>query len=38
LAIGRFVRRFPDAAPTAEPVWNGRINLRGIERLEVGLR
>ena len=38
LAIGRFVRRFPDAAPAAEPVWNGRINLRGIERLEVGLR
>jgi cytochrome P450 len=38
LAIGRFVRRFPDAAPTAEPVWNGRINLRGIERLELGLR
>jgi cytochrome P450 len=36
-AIGRFVRRFPNAAVAGEPVWNGRINLRGLERLDVTL-
>ena len=35
LAIGSFVRRFPDARVVGEPVWNGRINLRGLEHLEV---
>jgi cytochrome P450 len=32
-AIGRLVRRFPALTPDAEPVWNGRINLRGLDRL-----
>jgi cytochrome P450 len=36
-AIGGFLRRFPDATITGEPVWNGRINLRGLERLDVKL-
>jgi cytochrome P450 len=34
-AIGGFLRRFPNASITGEPVWNGRINLRGLERLDV---
>ncbi len=37
IAIGRFLRRFPDVAIAGEPVWNGRINLRGLERLEVSV-
>jgi cytochrome P450 len=37
VAIGRFVRRFPDARIAGEPVWNGRINLRGLEHLEVAV-
>ncbi len=36
-AIGRFVRRFPNAAIAAEPVWNGRINLRGLDELQVAV-
>lgn len=36
-AIGRFVRRFPNAAIDGDPQWNGRINLRGLERLDVTL-
>ena len=36
-AIGRFIRRFPDATVAGEPVWNGRINLRGLEHLPVSL-
>lgn len=36
-AIGRFVRRFPNAVVTGEPVWNGRINLRGLEVLNVSV-
>ena len=35
VAIGSFVRRFPNAAIDGEPVWNGRINLRGLEHLEI---
>jgi cytochrome P450 len=35
VAIGTFVRRFPDAAVDGEPTWNGRINLRGLEHLPV---
>ena len=35
IAIGSFLRRFPDAAVAGEPLWNGRINLRGLERLDV---
>ena len=38
VAIGRFLRRFPDAVVVGEPVWNGRINLRGVERLDVRVR
>jgi cytochrome P450 len=34
-AIGRFLRRFPDARATGAPEWNGRINLRGVERLHI---
>ncbi|WP_420451596.1 cytochrome P450 [Ilumatobacter sp.] len=37
IAIGSFLRRFPAAGVAAEPVWNGRINLRGLDRLEVDL-
>ena len=36
-SIGRFLRRFPNARISGEPVWNGRINLRGLERLDVTL-
>ncbi len=35
LAIGSFIRRFPDATVVGEPEWNGRINLRGLETLIV---
>ena len=35
VAIGTFVRRFPDAEVVGEPRWNGRINLRGLEELRV---
>ncbi len=35
VAIGTFVRRFPAAEVVEEPVWNGRINLRGLDRLTV---
>ncbi|MEM1331969.1 MAG: cytochrome P450, partial [Actinomycetota bacterium] len=37
VAVGRFLRRFPDASVGADPVWNGRINLRGLDRLPVRL-
>ena len=36
-AIGGFLRRFPNAQVSGDPAWNGRINLRGLERLEVTL-
>ena len=36
-AVGRFLRRFPDARLVGDPVWNGRINLRGVERLDVAV-
>ena len=35
VAIPTFLRRFPDARITGDPVWNGRINLRGLEHLWV---
>jgi cytochrome P450 len=35
VAIGSFVRRFPDARVDGDVVWNGRINLRGLEHLPV---
>ena len=37
VAIGRFLRRFPDAKIVSEAEWNGRINLRGVERLELSV-
>ncbi len=37
VAIGSFIQRFPNATPAAEPVWNGRINLRGLEKLPLKL-
>ena len=37
LAIGSLVARFPDLAPAGEPEYNGRINLRGPDRLELSL-
>ena len=38
VAIGRFLRRFPDARISGAVEWNGRINLRGVERLELAVR
>ena len=37
VAIGSFARRFPNAGVVGEPVWNGRINLRGLEQLHVAV-
>ncbi len=37
VAIGSLVRRFPGLALAGEPVWNGRINLRGLDRLPLSL-
>ncbi|MDZ7677638.1 MAG: cytochrome P450 [Acidimicrobiales bacterium] len=38
VAIGTFVRRFPDAELVDTPtVWNGRINLRGLAELPIDL-
>jgi cytochrome P450 len=33
VAIGGLVRRFPRLDLAGEPTWNGRINLRGLDRL-----
>ena len=35
IAIGSFISRFPDAEVVGEPEWNGRINLRGLQKLMV---
>lgn len=37
VAIGTLVRRFPDLDLAGDPVWNGRINLRGLDRLPISL-
>jgi len=37
IAIGSFITRFPNAKVIGEPVWNGRINLRGLGKLMVDL-
>jgi cytochrome P450 len=37
VAIGTTVRRFPGIELADTPVWNGRINLRGLDRLPVRL-
>lgn len=35
VAIGTFVRRFPHVSIVGDAIWNGRINLRGLEHLHV---
>lgn len=35
VAIPSFLRCFPEAAIACDPVWNGRINLRGLDHLWV---
>jgi cytochrome P450 len=37
IAVGKVVRRFPDVALAGEPVWNGRINLRGLQSLPLSI-
>jgi len=37
VAIGSFIRRFPNARPDGDHVWNGRLNLRGLESLPLAL-
>src|SRR5207248_6695134 len=37
VAIGYLVRRFSAFEPRAEPEWNGRLNLRGLERLPLSV-
>jgi cytochrome P450 len=37
IAIGGLVERFPRIEPAGEPVWNGRLNLRGVDRLLVSV-
>lgn len=37
VALSTFAKRYPNAQLAGEPVWNGRINLRGISRLPVQL-
>jgi cytochrome P450 len=38
VAIQRLVERFPELRLTGEPLWNGRINLRGPQHLPVTVR
>jgi cytochrome P450 len=38
VAMASLIRRFPDIELDGEPVWNGRINLRGLESLPVRVR
>ena len=35
VALGSFLRRFPDAEVAGEHTWNGRLNLRGLDSLPV---
>lgn len=37
VAIGSFIRRFPDASITGDVVWNGRMNLRGLSELPLAV-
>ena len=37
VAIGTVVRRFPGLELSGEPVWNGRMNLRGLDRLPLAI-
>jgi cytochrome P450 len=36
-AIGSLVSRFPGLGAASDPVYNGRINLRGLDRFELTL-
>jgi len=38
VAMSSLIRRFPDLELDGEPVWNGRINLRGLDELPVRVR
>lgn len=38
VAVERMAARFPGLALAGEPVWNGRINLRGLDTLPVAVR
>jgi cytochrome P450 len=37
VAIGSLIRRFPNLELADEPAWNGRLNLRGLDRFPVAL-
>ena len=37
VAVGTLLRRFPDLDLADDPRWNGRLNLRGLERLPLSL-
>jgi cytochrome P450 len=37
VAIGSLAQRFPTLEQKSDPVWNGRINLRGLDRLQISL-
>ncbi|MEJ7584640.1 MAG: cytochrome P450 [Acidimicrobiales bacterium] len=37
IALGTLIRRFPGIELAGEPEWNGRINLRGLDRLPLSL-
>jgi cytochrome P450 len=37
VAIPSLLRRFPTLTPAAEPVWNGRLNLRGLSSLPLSV-
>jgi cytochrome P450 len=37
VAVGSLVRRFSTIEPTADPEWNGRLNLRGLEKLPLAV-
>jgi cytochrome P450 len=38
VAVSRLIRRFPDLRLDGAPVWNGRVNLRGLAQLPVAVR
>ncbi|HVF74050.1 MAG TPA: cytochrome P450 [Acidimicrobiales bacterium] len=38
VAIGTLLRRFDDIELAGDPVWSGRINLRGLDRLPLAVR
>jgi cytochrome P450 len=38
VALSRLIRRFPALDLADDPVWNGRINLRGLAKLPVSVR